>query len=113
IELIKVLRGKNIKCFLATNQEKHRTEYMTNQMGFKDVFDHIFSSAEIGYKKPEREFYEFIFNWINKTESVAKEEIFYIDDSQEAIDAANTYGINSRFYTSFEDFTNQINTLVK
>lgn len=113
IELIKALRSKNIKCFLVTNQEKYRTEYMTNEMGFKKVFDHIFSSAEIGYKKPEREFYEFIFNWINKTKSVAKEEIFYIDDSQEAINAANTYGINSRFYANFDDFTNQINTLVK
>ncbi|HAY12667.1 TPA: hypothetical protein DDY55_03710 [Candidatus Falkowbacteria bacterium] len=86
---------------------------MKNDMGFKDVFDHIFSSADIGYKKPEREFYEFIFNWINKTDSATKDEIFYIDDSQDAIDAAKTFGINAHFYTGFEDFTNQINTLVK
>lgn len=113
IDLVKVLQSKNIKCHLATNQEGYRTEYMKNTMGFKDIFDHIFSSAEIGYKKPDREFYQFIFNWINKTESTAKEEIFYIDDSQKAIDAANSFGINGHFYASFDDFTNQVNTLIK
>lgn len=111
IGLIKVLRGKNIKCYLATNQEKYRTEYMINEMGFKDVFDHIFSSAEIGYKKPEREFYEVIFNWINKTDSVAKEEIFYVDDSQEAVDSANSFGIKASFYANFNDFAEQIKAM--
>lgn len=113
IELIKILQNKNIKCYLATNQEKYRTKYIKNEMGFKDTFDYIFSSAEIGFKKPEREFYEFIFNWLNKIESINKNEIFYIDDSQESIDVAKIFGINAYFYTDFNNFTEQINKLVK
>lgn len=111
IDLIKTLRNKNIKCFLATNQEKYRTEYVKNEMGFKNIFDNIFSSAEIGYKKPEREFYEFIFNQINQTEDITKKEIFYIDDSQDAVDAANTFGIKASLYTNFDDFNKQIKVL--
>ena len=113
IELIKTLQNRGIKCYLATNQEKYRTEYMKNKMGFKNIFDHIFSSVEIGFKKPEREFYEFIFNWINKMGDVAKDEIFYTDDSQKSIDMATAFGINSHFYTNFDNFAKQIKTLVK
>jgi len=33
---IQNLRTKGIKCYLATNQEKYRTEYMLDQMKFND-----------------------------------------------------------------------------
>ncbi len=113
IRQIKVLRDKSIKCCLVTNQEKYRTTYMKKSMGFEDIFDYIFSSAEIGYKKPEREFYEFILNWMNKSDKITGNEIVYIDDLPEAIDVANTFGINAYLYTSFDDFADQINKLVK
>jgi putative hydrolase of the HAD superfamily len=113
IELITILRNKNLKCYLATNQEKYRIEYMKNDMGFNDIFDYIFSSTEIGYKKPEQEFYEFIFSWINKMDGISKEEIFYVDDSQEAVNAANEFGINSHLYINYDDFIKQINQSIE
>jgi putative hydrolase of the HAD superfamily len=113
LKLIKVLQGKNIKCYLVTKQEKHRTEYIRNEMGLEDVFDHIFSSADIGSKKPEREFYESIFQWIEKTDGFKKDELFFVDDSRENVDAAREFGIDSMLYQNFDDFEKKVTTLVK
>jgi len=37
------------RSYLATNQEKYRTAYLLDQMGFGRQFDGIFSSAYVGY----------------------------------------------------------------
>jgi putative hydrolase of the HAD superfamily len=76
VSLITELRKNAVYCYLATNQEKYRTEYMRKEMGFGDIFDGIFSSADIGCKKPDREFYEFIFREVAK-KGVSKEQIFW------------------------------------
>jgi len=39
IRSIKELREKGVKCLLATNQEKHRTDYIINNLGFKKIFN--------------------------------------------------------------------------
>lgn len=51
IAYIKELRQKGIKCFLATNNEKHRFQYMMDKMGLLNVFDKAYSSAYLGHKK--------------------------------------------------------------
>lgn len=108
IDLIKNLQAKSIKCYLATNQEKYRTEYMKTQMGFKDTFSHIFSSVEVGYKKPDKKFYEAVFNQINKSENIAKKEMLLIDDSKENVDEAASFGIKAHLYTGFDNLSNEI-----
>jgi FMN phosphatase YigB (HAD superfamily) len=59
LELIRTiieLRKNKVICILATNQEKYRLEYMRKEMGFEKIFDKIYSSSIIGYKKPEIQF---------------------------------------------------------
>lgn len=113
IKLIKDLQSKNIKCYLATKQEKYRTEYMRNEMGFDDVFDHIFSSADIGYKKPEQKFFDFIFKWIETKDGFNKNEIFFVDDAEENVSAGLEFGIDSMLYQNFNDFEKKVNELLK
>jgi putative hydrolase of the HAD superfamily len=48
------LRTAGIRSFLATNQERYRTEYISREMGLSDHFDGIFSSAFVGYLKQDR-----------------------------------------------------------
>jgi putative hydrolase of the HAD superfamily len=47
LKVVADLRQKGIKCYIATNQEKYRTEYFRNQMRFGDIFDGIFSSGTL------------------------------------------------------------------
>jgi len=42
ISIIQQLRKKGIRCYLATNQEKYRTQYMKDKMRFEELFDHVF-----------------------------------------------------------------------
>ena len=42
ISFIKKLREKGIKCYLMTNQEKYRTEYIKKEMNFDHIFDQVF-----------------------------------------------------------------------
>ncbi len=69
---IEKLNKKGIKTYMATNQERHRTSFIVNKMNFGKIFDKIFSSAYIGYKKPSLVFFEKVFKEIEKEQKVKK-----------------------------------------
>ncbi len=39
---VQQLRQRGIRCYIATNQEKYRTAYLLEEMGFANAFDGIF-----------------------------------------------------------------------
>jgi putative hydrolase of the HAD superfamily len=61
IEVISELKDMGISCYLATEQERYRGEYMKNIM-FKDLFDGYFVTAELGVSKTEPQFFELIID---------------------------------------------------
>lgn len=85
---------------LATNQEKYRTQYMLEQMGFKDMFDTIYSSAHLGLKKPALEFFAKVVDDLG----VPRNKVLFWDDDQINIDGATEYGIHAEFYTDYSSF---------
>jgi len=109
VDLIQELRKNTVSCYLATNQEKYRTQYMRNEMGFEQVFNGIFSSAEIDSKKPQTEFYEFIFRKLG----VNKDKILYTDDTASHVEGAKMAGIDSYLYTEFEPFYEFVKPMLK
>jgi len=100
IEYVGRLRQSGTHVVLATNQEKYRTQYMLEHMGFKDVFDKIYSSAHLGLKKPAIEF----FAKVVEDMAVNKDEVLFWDDDQRNIDGALAYGIQAEFYTNYDEF---------
>lgn len=105
VEVIGQLRANNIICIGLTNQEKHRTVYMQSQLGLGDIFDYFFSSADLGYKKPEEKCYEEVASRV----SIASwSEVLMFDDDQENIDSANELGVEGHFYRDFEEFIETI-----
>ena len=105
-EIIEKLKKKGVKCFLATNQEKYRTKYMKKDMGFEGLFDYVFSSAEIGFKKPQKEFYEKVLKELKKKYGIETDEIIFFDDSQGHINEAKKLGIDGRLYKGVEILLN-------
>ena len=101
---IERLRKNGIKCYLGTKQEKHRTHYLKKDMGFNEIFDKIYSSAEIGFKKPDKKFFEFIYDDLNKTGGIRPEEIMFWDDEEININSAKELGWQGYLYTNFEEF---------
>jgi len=77
IKEIKRLREKGVRCYLASNQEKYRAEYIRKNMRLENIFDDIFLSSDIGYKKPQKEFYEKVFQKIVADISVENSKLCY------------------------------------
>ncbi len=94
------LRASGIRVALATNQEKYRTQYMLEHMGFDGLFDKVYSSAHIGLKKPDATFFAHMIEDMN----LEKDEVLFWDDDQRNIDGALEYGIHAEFYTDYDTF---------
>lgn len=109
VKLISRLRRIGVMCCLATNQEKYRTQYLREQMGFNQVFDKIYSSAEIGYKKPQPGFFEYIIRDLK----LPKDEIQFWDDTEENVQAANDVGLKGYRYQDYEDFKKVVEKLIR
>lgn len=101
VEYIQNLRKKGIKCYLATNQEKYRVQYMLNKMGFAQCFDRVYASCQIGYKKPSMEFYSKV---IEDLGMIDKQSILFWDDTKAHVDSAKDFGINGEIYSGFKDY---------
>jgi len=108
VEVINKLKKSGIKCFLATNQEKYRTQYLRKEMGFENIFDQVFSSAEVGNKKSQPEFFDFIL----KKTGLNKDEIQFWDDTDKNVASAKEYGFDARLYRNFEEFEKEIEKLL-
>ena len=110
ITYIEDLRKKGIKCYLATNQEKYRIAYMLDHMGFSKIFDKVYASAHLGYRKPDMEFFAKVVEDLPEFE---KNEILFWDDTPENIKAANKFGIYAELYTDFSDFKKKMQRYLK
>lgn len=104
VETIKQLKKNGVFCYLATNQEKYRTEYMRNTMGFGRLFDKIFSSADIGIKKPNIDFYQKVYEHIASEMDIQANEIMFWDDDPENVAAAEKFGFEAYYYQNFDEF---------
>lgn len=95
------LRKKGIKGYLSTNNEKYRVDYLWNTVGLKNFLDGKLPSAELGFLKPQVEFWEQAYTRVPK---VSKEEVLVLDDVESAIHTAKEFGFNAEFYKDFTSF---------
>lgn len=107
---VKRLRENGVKCFLATNNEKYRTEYLWNDLDLKSRFDGIFSSVEIGHKKGELEYWQKVDQKLGKPE---KGRVLLWDNDEKNIARAKELGYRAEFYTTFESYQNKMREFVK
>ncbi len=102
INLIHDIRASGLKCFLATEQEKYRGEYMKNVM-FKDLFDGYFITADIGIKKSDPKFFDEILKRLNNDGmELDPTDVVFFDDSQSKVDAALAAGLDAHLFESVE-----------
>lgn len=107
---VKKLREQGIRCYIATNQEKYRTNYITKEMGFGEIFDGVFSSADVGSMKQNSKFFHYI---LDKLAPVKAEEMLFWDDEMSKLEAAQSVGIQVEQYFSYEDFLKKMDLYLK
>ena len=73
---------------IATNNERHRADYIWRRMGFQDRMQRMFASGPMGVKKPDGGFFAAIEVW----SGLEPGEILLVDDAEKNIQAAAARG---------------------
>jgi putative hydrolase of the HAD superfamily len=103
---VPALRRKNIFCVVATNQEKYRTEYLSKTFRYDLAFNKVYSSAYIGSKKPEREFFAHITDDLAEAYGIARpNEVMFWDDDLDNVRGADDFGFDARHFTDAASYT--------
>ena len=105
LESIKNLRDQGIKCFLSTNNEKYRADYILKNISLEKHFDGIFASGHIGHQKPQQNFWQAIYDMLGKP---SKQSVLCWDDDEKNIESAKKFGFQAELYTNYNDYKNKI-----
>ncbi len=115
IDRVLSLKSENIVICIATNQCKERLNQIFNELDFVKEFDFIFASCNIGFSKPEHEYYDNIYKNLQMTypSLKAKKQVFFTDDSMQNVIGAKKYGFIAHLYSSETDCINRLEKFCK
>lgn len=99
VEIIKDLR-ENYIVFALTNDVSEWIQHRIEKFNLEDVFEKIISSSDLGLAKPDPEIYLHLINELN----INPEEIVFIDNRIENVEAAAGLGIKAFHFTDKEKF---------
>lgn len=85
--------------YLLSNTNAIHKKFGWEKFEFLKHFDKLFLSYELGYLKPEKEIYQKVLEKIK----IKPEEILYVDDIKEFVEAAKECGWNAYHFTSNEN----------
>ena len=106
LDYIKNLKN-NYQIFLLSNTNTIHIRALKNKIGaekwkaFSSVFDKMYLSHEIGFRKPDKEAFQIIL----EENKLKPNEVFFVDDSPQHIEAAKSLGINCHYLLEGEDIT--------
>jgi putative hydrolase of the HAD superfamily len=90
---------KDVRLFLATNQESVRAGYLMNTMGFSRYFRDIFNSARLGVLKPDPQFFVRIEQLLDRP----NDKPTFFDDREDVVEAARSAGWDAHPFDRPED----------
>lgn len=90
-DTIRALRQSGVACHLASNQERHKARYMSEVLGYCDLFDNEFYSCRIGLMKPDNAYFHAILNDID----CRPNQVLFVDDLQVNVDSARVVGLHA------------------
>lgn len=86
----KIKEKYQVKIIIATNHVSYINDYIINNLDIENI-DDIIISAKINKIKPNKDFYEYILDKYN----IKNNELLFIDDNIENINAAASMNINT------------------
>lgn len=104
LRIIETVKNAGYPVIAVTNQEKYRTNYLKKKLDLDKLFYKTYSSAQIGVKKPEKGFYEYIKNDMK----IDYNEFAYWDDDEDNVVESAKLGISSYRYLGINDFREQV-----
>ncbi len=98
-EIIVYLKAKGFPLFLLSNTNELHFAHIIERYPIVHVMDEWILSFEVGAKKPKRRIYDAIFEKCD----VRRDEVFYIDDTEEYVASAAGMGINGLVFRQAAD----------
>ncbi|HLW03761.1 MAG TPA: HAD-IA family hydrolase [Ktedonobacterales bacterium] len=99
------LRQEGVRCYLATNQERYRTDYLLTQTRLAQQFDGCFASSQLGYTKDDPRFFQTV---LRALPGVQASDVLFWDDSPANVQTARAAGLHAEVYTTFANFQQQM-----
>lgn len=93
VRLVRAIKGK-YKIAILTNNIKDHVDTLIHKSPLDDLFDHVVTSYDVGYRKPAPEIYEALIEKMK----LKPEEILFLDDDQRNLPEAQKQGIKSLLY---------------
>lgn len=107
LSTIQQFRQNGTACYLATQQEHYRTNYIWHTLGFAQLFDGIFSSVDIGYMKIDPLFFEAV---VRELDGHLVTEMLFWDDQAGNVTTARSAGLHAEVYQDFTQFSSVMRT---
>lgn len=94
---IQEFRNQGVYCCLSTDNDPYRMQYIKEEMKFKNYFDEIFCSSDIGFLKREEAFWQDVFDRLqDRFPDLKKDEVEVWDDDVENITIAKNFGFKTK-----------------
>lgn len=102
-DLVYELKRQNILVALFSNID-HRSSKVIRNAGLYNSFDLCVLSCEIGVEKPKLRAYEILLQMLD----LSSQDVVFIDDRQENIEAARQMGIDAFLFQSLEQVVQEL-----
>lgn len=102
-QLVDQIKETGMRVGLLSNVND-RGRYLLHKFGFYEPFDPCILSSEVGLEKPDPRIYELLL----KTLDLPGEEVVFIDDKEENVEAAKQLGIDAIHFQSFEQLRKEL-----
>jgi len=113
IEIVKELQSRDIKCYLASAQEKVRARYFLEEVWFDTIFDGHYISCDVGFRKDKTGYWEEVLDNLNsKYKNLQNHEILFIDDGKKNIEMASEFGLQVFHFTDTWEFRDLIKMII-
>ncbi|KAJ3958167.1 hypothetical protein N0V92_005268 [Colletotrichum tropicale] len=107
IRRLRLDSGGHLRVFAATNMSKASYDIVRAKLGGWDVFDGVFTSASLGVRKPEREF----FDRVLEAAGVDAQSAVFVDDRTENVICAQCCGMKGVLFSDTESATQMLHAL--
>lgn len=100
------LKG-NYRIAVLSNVNVLHFEYLKKSFPIFAIFDHVFTSFELGVAKPEQAIYQNVL----KILGIPAEKAFYTDDRAELVESARALGVQGFVFTGTEQLEKDLRSL--
>ena len=109
---IQILREKGYKCFIASNQNYYRKDFLLSRLRIIDNFDGFFFSYDAKALKTESRYWDILIKSIQQQVNIRPEDMLFLDDMKINLEKASHFGINTWEIKSYDDIESCLDKLL-